>query len=61
MRMMETGSIDDLITKSRGHDIYQRKVVEMGIRYARDIVKSRNGNSRFPEPVQLMEVENELE
>ena len=29
-------------------------VVEICIRYARNIVKSRNGNNRLPEPVQLM-------
>ena len=54
MRMIETGSIDNLIKNSRGHDKFQRKVVEIGIRYARSIVKSRSGNNRYPEPIQLM-------
>ena len=54
MRVIETGSVDELVERSRSHDKYQRKVVEMGIRYARSIVKAHSGNNRFPEPVQLM-------
>ena len=54
MRIIETGSIDELIEKSRGHDKFQRKVVEIGLKYARGIVQARCGNHRFPEPVQLM-------
>ena len=54
MRIIETGSVDELVVRSRTHDKFQRKLVEMGIRYARSIVKSHSGNNRFPEPVQLM-------
>ena len=54
MRTIETGSIEELIKKSRRYDKYQRMVVEMGIRFARGIVKSRNGKNRFPDPVHLM-------
>ena len=54
MIIIETGSIDELIEKSRGYDKYQRKVVEMAIRYARGIVKSRSGKERFPNALQLM-------
>ena len=45
MRLIETGSVDEMITKSRGYDKFQRKVVEIGLRYARGIVKSRTGNT----------------
>jgi hypothetical protein len=54
MRLIETGSVDEMITKSRGHDKFQRKVVEIGLRYARGIVKSCTGNNRCPDPIQLM-------
>ena len=54
MRVIEIGSIQDLIIKSRSHDRFQRKVVEMGLKLARGVVKSRSGVDRFPEPVQLM-------
>ena len=54
MRVIETGSIDELISKTRNHDKYQRKVVELGIKFAREIVKSRKESNRCPEPVQLM-------
>ena len=39
MRIIETGSVDELVVRSRTHDKFQRKLVEMGIRYARSIVK----------------------
>ena len=54
MRTIDIGCIDELINKSRGFDKYQRKVVEIGIRHARGIVKARNGKNRLPDPVQLM-------
>ena len=54
MRIIEIGSIQDLILKTRRHDRFQRKVVEMGLKFARSIVKSRSGGNRFPEPIQLM-------
>ena len=54
MRIIETGCVEELVTNSRKLDMYQRKVVEMGVRFARGIVKARSGGNRYPEPIQLM-------
>ena len=39
---------------TRSLDIYQRKVVDIGVKYSKDVVKSRKNKSKLPSPVYLM-------
>ena len=52
--MIEIDAIDVLRNKTRNLDYYQRKVVEIGIRYARNVVKSLKKKSPIPEAPKLM-------
>ena len=54
MRIKETGCTKELAKHSRKLDMYQQKVVGIGVKIARGIVKARNGGSRYPCPIQLM-------
>ena len=54
MRIIETGCIDELVENSRKLDMYQRKVVEIGIKLARGIAKACIGGSKCPDPIHLM-------
>ena len=47
-KAMEIDHIDVLLEKTRNLDYYQRKVVEVGIRYARNIIKSMKSRNPLP-------------
>ena len=52
--MVKIDAIETLRDKTRKLDYYQRKVVEIGIRYARDVVKSMIMKNSVPEAPKLM-------
>ena len=52
-RPITIDSIDLLKENTRKLDVYQRKVVERGVRYAREVVKSKSLKNPPPKPVKL--------
>ena len=53
-RIIEIDDLGNLREKTRRLDYYQRKVIEIGIRYARDVVKSLKSKNPLPEAPKLM-------
>ena len=51
---IELQTMDILKEKTRKLDEYQRHVVDIGVKYAKDTVKARNGFCRPPDPILLM-------
>ena len=51
---IELQSLDVLKEKTRNLDEYQRHVVDIGIKYSKDVVKARNSLCRPPDPIYLM-------
>ena len=51
---IEIHSLDILRQKTRNLDEFQRNVVDVGIKFAKDIVKARNSFTKPPEPKFLM-------
>ena len=49
-RKVEILSLDILKDKTRKLDQYQRQVVDIGIKYSKDVVKARNSTSSFNGP-----------
>ena len=53
-RTIEIKSLETLKENTRSLDIYQRKVVDIGVKYSKDLVKSRKNKSKLPSPIYLM-------
>ena len=53
-RKVEIPSLDDLKESTRNLDEYQRHVVDVGIRYAKDMVMARKSSSAPPDPPIIM-------
>ena len=53
-RTIEIKNLETLKENTRSLDIYQRKVVDIGVKYSKDLVKSRKNKSKLPSPVYLM-------
>ena len=53
-RRIELGNLDELAERTRKLDPEQRQVVDIGIKYAKDLVKSLSGNCEPPEPPLLI-------
>ena len=53
-RQIRINDIDVLIQKTRNLDVYQKTVVERGIRYPRNLVKSRNCKASLPKPCNII-------
>ena len=53
-RRIELGNIDELSQRTRHLDEEQRYVVDLGIKYGKEIVKSVSGNGPVPEPPLLV-------
>ena len=53
-RKIEIQCLDVLKEKTRQLDEFQRKVINIGVKYSKDLVKSRNNNSKRPNPPYLM-------
>ena len=53
-RKIEIKCLKTLKENTRSLDIYQRKVVDIGVKYSKDIVKSRKNCRKQPEPIYLM-------
>ena len=51
---IEIKCLKTLQENTRSLDVYQRKVVDIGIKYSKDIVKSRKNCSKQPDPIYLM-------
>ena len=51
---IELVSLDILKEKTRKLDQYQRHVVDIAIKYSKDVVKARNSFCRLPDPIFLM-------
>ena len=49
-RPIEIDSMKELLSKTRNLDFYQKKVVEKGINYARNLVKALKVKNSIPEP-----------
>ena len=49
-RPIEMDTMEDLLRKTRNLDFYQRQVIEKGIRYSRDLVKSLKTKNKCPDP-----------
>ena len=53
-RKIDIQPIKCLKEKTRKLDEYQRQVVDVGIKFSKDVVKSRNNFTKQPDPVFLM-------
>ena len=53
-RNIEIKCLKTLKENTRSLDVYQRKVVDIGVKYSKDIVKSRKTCSKQPDPIYLM-------
>ena len=53
-RKVEIEPIEILRNKTRQLDEFQRHVVDIGVKFSKDVVKSRNNFSKQPDPVFLM-------
>ena len=53
-RMIEIETLETLREKTRRLDYYQKKVIEIGIAYARNVVKSLKSKNPFPKAPKLM-------
>ena len=53
-RRIELGNLNELAERTRKLDPEQRQVVDIGIKYAKDLVKSISGNSEPPQPPLLI-------
>jgi hypothetical protein len=53
-RRIELSHIDELSQRTRKLDQEQRRVVDIGIKYAKELVKSLSGNGKVPEPPLLI-------
>ena len=53
-RRIELGNLNELAERTRKLDPEQRRVVDIGIKYAKDLVKSISGNCEPPEPPLLI-------
>ena len=53
-RNIEIKCMNTLKASTRSLDLYQRKVVDIGVKYSKDIVKSRKNGSKGPDPIYLM-------
>ena len=53
-RNIEIKCLKTLQENTRSLDVYQRKVVDIGVKYSKDIVKSRKTCSKQPDPIYLM-------
>ena len=51
---IEIQSMQSLKEKTRSLDNFQRHVVDIGVKFAKDIVKARNSHSKTPCPIFLM-------
>ena len=53
-RNIEIKCLKTLKENTRSLDVYQRKVVDIGVKYSKDIVKSRKNGCKGPDPIYLM-------
>ena len=53
-RHIDLPNIHTLKEKTRQLDPYQRRVIDIGIKYAKDLVKARREGNQAPEPPYLM-------
>ena len=52
--MVEIPTNEELYSSIRNLDEYQRAVIDIGVKYAKDVVKARNNFSKPPDPPYLM-------
>ena len=53
-RNIEIKCMNTLKASTRSLDLYQRKVVDIGVKFSKDTVKSRRNGNKRPDPVYLM-------
>ena len=53
-RKIEIKCMNSLKSSTRSLDFYQRKVVNIGVKFSKDTVKSRKNANKGPDPVYLM-------